>query len=133
MRTAPAPRFEIGQIDSVPTEDEGPPRAPDPRHPAGELSPYLEQHRGNPVDWYPWGEEAFARAAAEDKPIFLSVGYSACHWCHVMAHESFEDPAVAERAQRRFVSVKVDREERPDVDAVYMEAVQAITGGAAGR
>ena len=96
--------------------------------PAGELSPYLEQHRDNPVDWYPWGEEAFARAAAEDKPVFLSVGYSACHWCHVMAHESFEDPVVADRLNASFVAVKVDREERPDVDAVYMEAVQALTG-----
>ena len=96
--------------------------------PPGELSPYLEQHRDNPVDWYPWGEEAFAKAAAEDKPIFLSVGYSACHWCHVMAHESFEDPAVAARLNAGFVCVKVDREERPDVDAVYMEAVQAMTG-----
>ena len=96
--------------------------------PAGELSPYLEQHRTNPVDWYPWGDEAFARATAEDKPIFLSVGYSACHWCHVMAHESFEDPGVAGQLNASFVSVKVDREERPDVDAVYMEAVQAMTG-----
>jgi uncharacterized protein YyaL (SSP411 family) len=95
---------------------------------AAETSPYLRQHADNPVDWYPWGEEAFAKAAAEDKPIFLSVGYSACHWCHVMAHESFEDAAVAERLNGAFVSIKVDREERPDVDAVYMEAVQAITG-----
>jgi len=96
-------------------------------HP-GELSPYLEQHRDNPVDWYPWGDEAFAVAAATDRPIFLSVGYSACHWCHVMAHESFEDPVVAARLNASFVAVKVDREERPDIDAVYMEAVQAITG-----
>ncbi len=96
--------------------------------PPGGLSPYLEQHRDNPVDWYPWGEEAFAEAAAEDKPIFLSVGYSACHWCHVMAHESFEDRVVARRLADGFVCVKVDREERPDVDAVYMEAVQAMTG-----
>ena len=96
--------------------------------PVGELSPYLEQHRTNPVDWYPWGEEAFAKATTDDKPIFLSVGYSACHWCHVMAHESFEDPTVAGVLNDHFVSVKVDREERPDVDAVYMEAVQAITG-----
>jgi len=96
--------------------------------PPGELSPYLEQHRDNPVDWFPWGEAAFTRAAELDRPIFLSVGYSACHWCHVMAHESFEDPAVAERLNAGFVCVKVDREERPDVDAVYMEAVQAITG-----
>jgi hypothetical protein len=96
--------------------------------PPGELSPYLEQHADNPVDWYPWGEEAFARAAELDRPIFLSVGYSACHWCHVMAHESFEDPVVADHLNAHFVAVKVDREERPDVDAVYMEAVQAITG-----
>ena len=95
---------------------------------AAETSPYLRQHADNPVDWYPWGEEAFAKAADEDKPIFLSVGYSACHWCHVMAHESFEDPVVADRLNARFVCIKVDREERPDVDAVYMEAVQAMTG-----
>ncbi len=96
--------------------------------PADELSPYLEQHRSNPVDWYPWGEEAFAKAAAEDRPVFLSIGYSACHWCHVMAHESFEDPATAGLLNDSFISIKVDREERPDVDAVYMEAVQALTG-----
>jgi len=95
---------------------------------AQETSPYLRQHQDNPVDWYPWGEEAFARARAEDKPIFLSVGYSSCHWCHVMAHESFEDAATAELMNRLFVNVKVDREERPDVDAVYMQAVQAMTG-----
>ncbi|HEX2063501.1 MAG TPA: thioredoxin domain-containing protein [Acidimicrobiales bacterium] len=95
---------------------------------AHETSPYLRQHADNPVDWYPWGAEAFERAAAEDKPVLLSVGYSACHWCHVMAHESFEDPAVAEVMNELFVNVKVDREERPDVDAVYMEAVQAISG-----
>jgi uncharacterized protein len=95
---------------------------------ADETSPYLRQHRDNPVDWHPWGEEAFARARAGDKPLLLSVGYSACHWCHVMAHESFEDPAVAAVMNELFVCVKVDREERPDVDAVYMEAVQAMTG-----
>ncbi len=95
---------------------------------AGEQSPYLRQHAHNPVDWYPWGEEAFARARAEQKPIFLSVGYSTCHWCHVMAHESFEDPAIAERLNRDFVPVKVDREERPDVDRVYLTYVQAATG-----
>jgi uncharacterized protein len=95
---------------------------------AEETSPYLRQHRDNPVDWYPWGEEAFAKAKAEDKPVLLSVGYSACHWCHVMAHESFEDPATAEVMNRLFVNVKVDREERPDVDSVYMSAVQAMTG-----
>ena len=101
--------------------------------PPGELSPYLEQHRDNPIDWYPWGDEAFARAVDLDRPLFLSVGYSACHWCHVMAHESFEDPDVAERLNALFVCVKVDREERPDVDAVYMEAVQAITGSGGWR
>src|SRR5437868_5707218 len=95
---------------------------------ADETSPYLHQHRDNPVDWYPWGDEAFAKARAEGKPIFLSVGYSSCHWCHVMAHESFEDPATAKVMNELFVNVKVDREERPDVDAVYMEAVQAMTG-----
>src|SRR5438067_2301997 len=95
---------------------------------AEETSPYLRQHKDNPVDWYPWGDEAFARAKAEDKPVLLSVGYSACHWCHVMAHESFEDPAVAAVMNELFVNVKVDREERPDVDSIYMEAVQALTG-----
>jgi uncharacterized protein YyaL (SSP411 family) len=95
---------------------------------AEETSPYLRQHQDNPVDWYPWGDEAFARAKAEDKPVLLSVGYSACHWCHVMAHESFEDPAVAAVMNDLFVNIKVDREERPDVDSIYMEAVQALTG-----
>jgi uncharacterized protein len=95
---------------------------------AAETSPYLRQHADNPVDWYAWGDEAFAAARTADRPILLSVGYSACHWCHVMAHESFEDPEVAALMNDLFVNVKVDREERPDVDAVYMEAVQAITG-----
>ena len=95
---------------------------------AHETSPYLRQHQYNPVDWYPWGEEAFERARAEDKPILLSVGYSACHWCHVMAHESFEDEEVARVMNELFVNVKVDREERPDVDGVYMDAVQALSG-----
>jgi uncharacterized protein YyaL (SSP411 family) len=95
---------------------------------ADETSPYLQQHKDNPVDWYPWGDEAFERAKTEDKPILLSVGYAACHWCHVMAHESFEDDATAEVMNRLFVNVKVDREERPDVDAIYMEAVQALSG-----
>ncbi len=99
-----------------------------PNRLAGETSPYLRQHADNPVDWYPWGDEAFARARAEDRPILLSVGYSSCHWCHVMAHESFEDPDVAALMNRLFVNVKVDREERPDVDAIYMQAVQAMTG-----
>ncbi|CAN5328507.1 thioredoxin domain-containing protein [soil metagenome] len=91
-------------------------------------SPYLRQHADNPVEWLEWGEEAFRRAREEDKPVFLSVGYSSCHWCHVMAHESFEDPTVAEALNAGFVPVKVDREERPDVDSVYMDAVQALTG-----
>ncbi|MBW3557000.1 MAG: thioredoxin domain-containing protein [Actinobacteria bacterium] len=95
---------------------------------AQETSPYLQQHKDNPVDWYPWSEEAFRRAREQDKPILLSVGYSACHWCHVMAHESFEDPEVAAVMNELFVNVKVDREERPDVDAIYMEATQAMTG-----
>jgi uncharacterized protein len=95
---------------------------------AQETSPYLLQHRDNPVDWYPWGEEARARALELDRPILLSVGYSACHWCHVMEHESFEDAATAAYMNEHFVSIKVDREERPDVDALYMEAVQAMSG-----
>ena len=95
---------------------------------ARERSPYLLQHAANPVDWYPWGEEAFARARAEDRPIFLSIGYSTCHWCHVMEHESFMSGAIADALNRNFVSIKVDREERPDVDRVYMAFVQATTG-----
>ena len=95
---------------------------------AQETSPYLRQHRDNPVDWYAWGPEAFTAARERNVPILLSVGYSACHWCHVMAHECFDDPQVAEQMNRLFVNVKVDREERPDVDAVYMDAVQAMTG-----
>jgi hypothetical protein len=92
-----------------------------------EKSPYLLQHADNPVDWYPWGEEAFQKARAEDKPVFLSIGYSTCHWCHVMAHESFEDEEVARVLNEHFVSIKVDREERPDIDAVYMNVCQAVT------
>ena len=99
-----------------------------PNRLAREKSPYLLQHADNPVDWYPWGDEAFAAARAADRPIFLSVGYSTCHWCHVMAHESFESPAIAEVLNREFIAVKVDREERPDVDRVYMTFVQATTG-----
>jgi uncharacterized protein len=95
---------------------------------AGETSPYLLQHADNPVDWYPWGEEALARAHDEDKPILLSIGYAACHWCHVMEHESFEDDETARLMNERFVNVKVDREERPDLDSVYMEAVVSMTG-----
>src|SRR5256714_8098421 len=96
---------------------------------AREKSPYLLQHAHNPVDWYPWGEEAFAKARRENKPIFLSIGYSTCHWCHVMAHESFENGEIAAIMNRDFVNIKVDREERPDVDRVYMTFVQATTGG----
>ena len=92
-----------------------------------ENSPYLLQHKDNPVDWYPWGEEAFEKARTEDKPIFLSIGYAACHWCHVMAHESFENPTTADLLNRYFVSIKVDREERPDLDSIYMSAVIAMT------
>src|ERR1043165_2089412 len=95
---------------------------------AREKSPYLLQHAHNPVDWYPWGEEAFEKARRENKPIFLSIGYSTCHWCHVMAHESFENASTAEVMNRDFVNIKVDREERPDVDRVYMTFVQATTG-----
>ncbi len=95
---------------------------------AGESSPYLLQHANNPVDWYPWGEEALRKAREENKPIFLSIGYAACHWCHVMEHESFEDAETAEILNRYFVSIKVDREERPDLDAIYMEAVVGMTG-----
>ncbi len=95
---------------------------------AGETSPYLLQHKDNPVDWYPWGAEALERARQEDKPILLSIGYSACHWCHVMAHESFENPQVAAVMNEKFINIKVDREERPDLDAIYMDAVQAMTG-----
>ncbi|MGH2582697.1 MAG: thioredoxin domain-containing protein, partial [Anaerolineales bacterium] len=91
-------------------------------------SPYLLQHKDNPVDWYPWGAEALARAKAEDKPIFLSIGYAACHWCHVMAHESFEDPDIAAYMNEHFVNIKVDREERPEIDGIYMTAVVALTG-----
>ena len=100
-----------------------------PNRLAGETSPYLLQHKDNPVDWYPWGGAAFEKARAEDKPVFLSIGYSACHWCHVMAHESFEDEQTAAIMNEHFVCVKVDREERPDVDSIYMNAVQALTGG----
>ena len=96
---------------------------------ANEKSPYLLQHKDNPVDWYPWCEEAFEKAKNEDKPLLLSVGYSTCHWCHVMAHESFEDEEVAKLLNENFVCIKVDREERPDIDAVYMRATQALTGG----
>ena len=97
-------------------------------HLSGQTSPYLLQHAENPVDWYPWGSEAFQKARAEDKPIFLSIGYSTCHWCHVMARESFEDAETADILNRYFVSIKVDKEERPDIDSVYMAVCQAFTG-----
>ncbi len=92
------------------------------------VSPYLLQHTENPVDWYPWCEEAFVRAKKEDKPIFLSIGYSTCHWCHVMAHESFENQEAADILNQHFICIKVDREERPDIDSVYMSVCQAMTG-----
>ncbi|MBT6372989.1 MAG: thioredoxin domain-containing protein, partial [Acidimicrobiaceae bacterium] len=95
---------------------------------AGQSSPYLRQHADNPVDWYPWGPEAIAAAAERDVPILLSVGYSACHWCHVMAHECFENTEIAATMNAGFVNVKVDREERPDIDSIYMDAVTALTG-----
>jgi len=99
-----------------------------PNRLADQTSPYLLQHADNPVDWYPWGTEALERARREDRPIFLSIGYSACHWCHVMAHESFESPEIAAQLNRDFVAIKVDREERPDLDDIYMAAVQGMTG-----
>jgi uncharacterized protein YyaL (SSP411 family) len=113
--------------------DDGSTEAPDaagrrPNRLIGEASPYLLQHAYNPVQWYPWGQEALAKAGEEDKPILLSIGYSACHWCHVMEHESFEDPETAAKMNEHFVSIKVDREERPDLDAIYMDAVQEMTG-----
>src|SRR5215468_12544552 len=97
-----------------------------PNHLIHETSPYLLQHADNPVDWYPWGEAALTKARTEDKPILLSVGYSACHWCHVMAHESFEDPEIARLLNERFINIKVDRQERPDVDDVYQKVVQMM-------
>ena len=93
-----------------------------------ETSPYLLQHAHNPVDWYPWGDEAIQKAREEDKPMLVSIGYSACHWCHVMERESFEDPETAAIMNRHFVNIKIDREERPDLDQIYMDAVQAIAG-----
>ncbi|MCU1521867.1 MAG: thioredoxin protein, partial [Arthrobacter sp.] len=112
------------------TADSGAPRkVPEAANALGtEPSAYLRQHAGNPVHWRPFGDEAFAFAAARDVPVFLSIGYAACHWCHVMAHESFEDQATADFLNANFIAVKVDREERPDVDAIYMAATQAISG-----
>lgn len=99
-----------------------------PNHLVSENSPYLLQHANNLVDWYPWGEEALSKAKIENKPIFLSIGYAACHWCHRMREESFEDPETATLMNQEFVSIKVDREERPDVDGIYMQATVAMTG-----
>ena len=93
-----------------------------------ETSPYLQQHAHNPVEWHPWNEATLQRAVDEDKPLLISIGYAACHWCHVMAHEAFEDEKTAKIMNDNFICIKVDREERPDVDAVYMRAVQAMTG-----
>ncbi|SVB72709.1 uncharacterized protein METZ01_LOCUS225563, partial [marine metagenome] len=95
---------------------------------AKESSPYLLQHKNNPVDWYPWGDEAFQKALELNRPIFLSIGYSTCHWCHVMEHESFEDEHVAQILNDNFISIKVDREERPEIDHLYMSVCQAMTG-----
>src|SRR5262245_36583309 len=118
--------------DAMPTHGKKPEptttAAPPTNRLAGERSPYLKQHQHNPVDWRPWGPEAFAEAKSKDKPVFLSIGYAACHWCHVMAHQSFEDAAVARVMNEVFVCVKVDREERPDIDDVYMAACQMTTG-----
>ena len=99
-----------------------------PNHLANESSPYLLQHKDNPVDWYPWGPAALERSKREKKPIFLSIGYSACHWCHVMEHESFENERIAAIINERFIPIKVDREERPDLDQIYMNATQMMTG-----
>src|SRR6476661_4629391 len=95
-----------------------PRRCPVPNRLANEVSPYLQQHKDNPVEWFPWGAEALAKAKAEDKPLLVSIGYSACHWCHVMAHESFEDQTTAELMNEHYVCIKVDREERPDIDSL---------------
>jgi uncharacterized protein YyaL (SSP411 family) len=99
-----------------------------PNRLASEKSPYLLQHQYNPVNWYPWGEEAFIKAREEDKPIFLSIGYSTCHWCHVMEKESFEDDEVAKYMNEYFIAIKVDKEERPDIDSIYMNVCQKLTG-----
>ena len=125
--TKPAPP----QTTVTVTETKPPKEETKPKHTnrlANEASPYLQQHQHNPVDWYPWGEEGFKKARDENKPIFLSIGYSTCHWCHVMERESFEDEATAKVMNEHFVCIKLDREERPDVDKIYMTFVQATTG-----
>ena len=117
-----------GPIDAETPNDRSQKKEVKPNRLINESSPYLLQHATNPVDWYPWGEEAFAKAKRENKPIFLSTGYSTCHWCHVMEHESFADEEVAALLNKYFVAVKVDREERPDIDQVYMAVTQTMTG-----
>ena len=108
--------------------EENPVNSKNPNHLINEKSPYLQQHAHNPVNWYPWGNEAFNKAKREDKPIFLSIGYSTCHWCHVMERESFEDIEIAKMLNEYYVCIKVDREERPDIDQIYMTACQMLTG-----
>ncbi|HEU4420185.1 MAG TPA: thioredoxin domain-containing protein, partial [Planctomycetota bacterium] len=120
-----APPESVKPQDPVVKPEQKPP-AQKPNRLAKESSPYLRQHQHNPVDWYPWGAAALERAKKEDKPIFLSIGYAACHWCHVMAAESFADPAIAAVMNENFVCIKVDREERPDIDEIYMAALQAM-------
>jgi uncharacterized protein YyaL (SSP411 family) len=120
---------KIGQRHPTPETNVKPNSTPHTNRLAKEKSPYLLQHAHNPVDWFPWGEEAFAKAKKEDKPIFLSIGYSTCHWCHVMERESFEDEEVGALLNKHFICIKLDREERPDVDKIYMSFVQATTGG----
>ena len=129
------PKFETASQATEETNVQEAPRDhsmnkkfPDKNLLSQEKSPYLLQHADNPVHWYPWGDTAFAKAKAEDKPVFLSIGYSTCHWCHVMEHESFENPEIAGIMNQYFVSIKVDREERPDIDNIYMKAVQSLTG-----
>src|SRR4030065_288499 len=122
--TAPAAREQTAVMPN-----ESPTHRRKPNHLIHEKSPYLLQHAYNPVDWYPWGREAFDRARGEEQPIFLSIGYSTCHWCHVMERESFENDSVAELLNRYYIAIKVDREERPDVDRVYMTAMQAMGMG----
>src|SRR5262245_51146399 len=118
----------LGILMTQPSSGIGAGPAQKPNRLAHEKSPYLLQHAYNPVDWYPWSEEAFRKARKENKPIFLSIGYSTCHWCHVMERESFTDPKIASILNKHFVPIKVDREERPDVDSLYMTAVQSMTG-----
>ena len=117
-----------------PTQEktQDPPKQAKKNRLANEKSPYLLQHADNPVDWYPWGEEAFQKAKAENKPVFLSIGYSTCHWCHVMEHESFENGTIAAYLNENFVSIKVDREERPDIDEIYMTALTQAMGHPSG-